>query len=304
MAAAHALVLADLGCDLIVAGRGEESASRFTRETGIEARTGGLDRVLGSLESVPDLGVVAVPVPDLAAVANALIDAGVGRVLVEKPGGLTRDDVDRVATRSRRFGTTILVAYNRRFYASVRHARRLIEEDGGVVSFSFEFTELSRRIEESSYTAALKSAWFFANSTHVVDLAFFLGGEAAEIDARVAGSLPWHSVARFVGSGKTTRGALFSYHADWSGPGRWGVELITERRRLVLRPLEELKVLDHGEWDVRPVDLGTDIDSRFKPGLHAQAQAFLENDDRDFIDIDGQLARYDRVYSKMVTGSS
>lgn len=302
MAVEHAHVFADLGCELVVAGRGESSAAAFALQTQIEPETGGIDRVLGSLEPVPDTGVVAVSVAELAPVTRSLIEAGVRRILVEKPAGLKRDEVGDLVSRAQTSRSAVFVAYNRRFYASVARARELIVEDGGVTSFIFDFTELSGRVAESAQPSEVKARWFVANSTHVVDLAFFLGGEPAEISTRVGGSLSWHPVASFVGAGKSTTGATFSYHADWTGPGRWGVEVVTSKRRLVLRPLEELKVQEHGEWVASPVDLGTDIDTRFKAGLHAQARAFLAGDDRDLMDIAAQLDRFDRVYEPMLGG--
>jgi hypothetical protein len=87
----------------------------------------------------------------------------------------------------------------------------------------------------------VKEAWFFGNSSHVVDLAFFLGGLPATWARFSAGSLPWHPRAsRFAGAGVTDRGALFDYTANWESGGRWGLEVMTARRRLIFAPLEEL----------------------------------------------------------------
>jgi hypothetical protein len=119
--------------------------------------------------------------------------------------------------------------------------------------------------------------WFLANSSHVVDLAFHLGGPPASVDARVTGTLDWHPAgATFAGSGRTERGALFSYLADWSAPGRWGVEIRTPKRRLILQPLESLKIQEHGSFTVREVP-PDDLDTRFKPGLYRQMKAFLSD---------------------------
>ena len=39
--------------------------------------------------------------------------------------------------------------------------------------------------------------------------------------------------ALVAGAGVTENGALFSYHANWEAPGRWSVEIMTKKRRLM-----------------------------------------------------------------------
>ena len=68
----------------------------------------------------------------------------------------------------------VYIAYNRRFYASVLEAKRRIDEDGGLSSFIFEFTEWSHSITNLDKTKFQLNNWFIGNSTHVIDAAFFL----------------------------------------------------------------------------------------------------------------------------------
>ena len=89
-----------------------------------------------------------------------------------------------------------------------------------------------------------------ANSTHVVDLAFFLGGAPEKISSYVGGKLDWHpNGSIFSGAGITKNNTLFSYNANWEAPGRWGVEVITNKSRLILRPLEKLQIQKIGNLD-------------------------------------------------------
>ena len=50
----------------------------------------------------------------------------------------------------------------------------------------------------------------------------------------------------FSGAGISISGALFSYQANWQSAGRWSVEILTKKNRLILCPLEELKVQKRG----------------------------------------------------------
>lgn len=277
MAIDYARVLDALGADWFAVGRGTASAERFATATGKAPQQGGLDAFVEKASgTVADAAILALPIPELAGAAQTLVLAGVRRLLIEKPAGLDLDEIKPVARLVRERGAEIFVAYNRRHMASTLAAQRMIVEDGGVTSFQFEFTEVAERILAPGKDPRVLAQWFFANSSHVIDMAFHLGGAPRELSARVAGTLDWHKVgAIFTGSGITQAGALFSYHADWSSAGRWGVDIRTAKRRLILQPLEQLKVQKKGGFVIEEVALDDRLDREFKPGLYRQTQAFL-----------------------------
>ena len=298
MACEYAKVLSAEGHDFEIIGRSEASAARCEALTGIPVRRGGLLSAL-SESGPPGLAVVAVGVDQLAAVATALVTAGTGRVLVEKPAGVDSSEIRTLWRVAEQSSAEVLVGYNRRFYASVVAARRVIEEDGGATSCVFEITEDSKNIAELDLPDAVKASWFLANTSHVIDLVFNLCGEPIELSTQTSGSLPWHpSSARFVGSGLTEHGVVFSFHGDWESPGRWGVEVCTRQRRLVLRPLEQLRMAVRGSEAIEEVDIDNQLDREFKPGLHGLTRAFIKGEDRLLCHIREQVERcgiYDKI---------
>jgi len=298
MAQAYARVLLELGHDFEVIGRNATSAGTFRAATGLAVRTGG---VYGALEAsaAPERAIIAVGVEQLAGVATALIEAGTRRILMEKPGGLNTTEIRVLQQTAGRRKADVLIAYNRRFYASTTLARELIAKDGGATSCIFEFTEWSHVIAPLTKAPEIKAAWFLANSTHVVDLAFHLCGFPEDWRPWHGGSLEWHpAAARFCGAGITEQGALFSYHADWEAPGRWGVEVLTRRRRFVFRPMEQLHVIQSGSVALDRMELDDRLDKAYKPGLFRQTEAFLAQDDRLLCTLEEQL-RHCAVYDKM-----
>jgi hypothetical protein len=117
-----------------------------------------------------------------------------------------------------------------------------------------------------------------------------------------SGSLPWHPAARFAGSGCTRNGTLFHYGADWTSAGRWGVEINTAKRRLILRPLEQLKVQRAGSFQIEDVVLEEEADKRLKPGFLGQIKAFLGRDDGRLLDIQTLRDLAENEYRAIVTG--
>lgn len=276
MAIEYAKVLRDQNIDFEVIGRSESSAAKFTQEVGISVKTGGLEYNIQQAVQIPDYAIVAVNFDQLAATTLLLLKKGVKRILVEKPAGLNYDEVSSVAEESIKQQAEVYVAYNRRFYASVIAAKEIIEQDGGVTSFNFEFTEWSHVIRKFDKPKHTKENWFLGNSTHVVDLAFYLGGIPKQISSYQTGSLEWHpSGSIFAGAGITDNGALFSYQANWEAPGRWGVEVLTKQHRLILRPLEELYIQNIGSVAIDKINIDDQLDRKFKPGIYRQIEEFI-----------------------------
>ena len=298
MAQDYAKVLSHLGQEYLVVGRNAASAERFAEVTGVAVRQGGVTSALKEC-CAPEQAIVAVGIDKLSSVATELIEAGVRSILMEKPGGLNYKEICRLQQKASEYDAEVFIAYNRRYYASTQAAREMIFADGGAVSCVFEFTEWPQVIMSMEMSDDIKDRWFLANSTHVVDLAFHLCGFPKDWRAWRSGKLEWHnSGARFCGSGITDLGVLFSYHADWEAPGRWGLEVLTRKRRFIFRPMERLQIVKLGSVLVDLVDLNDNLDKEFKPGLYAQTKDFLARDNRWICTIDQQV-RHCAVYDEM-----
>lgn len=277
MAKEYAQVLKFLKNDFLVVGRGEKSALTFEKDTGTIVVRGGLKKWFkNKTNKIPPMAIITTNEGQLGPSARLLAQHGVKLILIEKPGGMNLSDLIKTQKIALKTGAKIYVAYNRRFYASTRKAQELIKEDGRVLSFNFEFTEWSHKIAALKKPESVKRNWLLANSSHVIDLAFFLGGKPKKIKCFTAGGLDWHPKGSiYAGAGISENGALFSYNANWESAGRWGVEVLTPRRKLILRPLETLSVQNRGNVETKEILLSNKIDTEFKPGLYFQVKTFL-----------------------------
>lgn len=277
MAVEYAKVFKSQGITPVVVGRGTSSAEKFTAETGLPVSLGGVDAWLADASNqLPERAVVAVGEKWIGATAKALMERGVRHLLLEKPGGHDAADIRSVYEKAKETGAEVYVGYNRRFYAAVEAAKTIIQEDAGVTSFNFEFTEWSHVISTIKKEEGVKEQWFLSNSTHVIDLAFYLGGTPAELSAYSTGRLDWHPTASvFAGAGRTADGAIFSYQANWEAPGRFSVEMLTRKHRLIFRPLEKLQIQKIGSVAVEMVEIDDSLDKEFKPGLYKQVEVFV-----------------------------
>lgn len=300
MGTEYCKVLCAQGITPFVVGRSAEGCSSFTEKTGVDASIGGIASHIEKTGSVPKTAIVAVGIDSLAETANLLLDNGVKRMLLEKPGGMSRREIEEIARNALDRDASVYLAYNRRFYAATRTAMKMIEEDGGVSSFNFEFTEWSDNIVKLKHPDKVKDIWLLANSSHVIDLAFFLGGYPKEMSSYVSGSLPWHKNGSvYSGAGISESGALFSYQANWGAPGRWGVEILTLKRRLIFRPMEKLQVQNQNSVKIDLVELDDKLDVDYKPGLYSQVEAFLKGfADSGLLDVQTYMEHFE-IYEKI-----
>ncbi len=239
---------------------------------------------------MPRKAINAASIDSLAGSSIDLLNHGVNDILLEKPGALNKEEFNKLHAVSKQKSANVYIAYNRRFYASTLAAQKMIDEDGGVSSFNFDFTEWAHKIEKLGLGEQVLSSWLIANSSHVIDMAFFLGGKPRELSCYAGGNIQWHQQgSKFYGAGISETGAPFSYQADWTSAGRWAVNIMTPKRKLIFCPLEGLSVMEKGSVAVRELSLDNKLDIEFKPGLYKQVESFLRTDRVRLCHIDDQV---------------
>ncbi|MFZ4784849.1 MAG: Gfo/Idh/MocA family oxidoreductase [Flavobacteriales bacterium] len=303
MAKHYAPILDALHVDYEVVCQSTSTAETFFEKTGHSCQAGGLENLLQNTAKPYSKAIVAVGVEYLFGACVALMEHGTQIILVEKPGGLTVPEIVALGEKAKKYSANLYIAYNRRFYASVLKAKQMIEEDGGALSGNFEFTEWSHVIAPLEKAPGVKENWFLANSTHVVDLAFYLLGKPISMSTYAGDAVEWHTPAIFAGAGLTDQGAFFTYRANWKSPGRWGVEVLTAKRKLVLQPMEKLQEQLHGTVAIVDVTIEDSLDLQYKHGLFLQTSAFIHGDFEILKSLDEQLKDV-LIFDKMLKTSA
>ena len=311
MAVEYAKVLDAQAKKFIVVGRGNDSANEFKKKTGHSVITGGIDLAFKN-ERVGKISVaiVCVGVEVLQEVTIKLIHHGVKKILVEKPGILNLEQIYPLIDIATKNQIEVFIAFNRRFFSSVRQAKKIIAEDGGIKSFTFDFTEWGHEIENLKKPPEVKENWVLANSSHVLDLAFYMGGKPETLYVDHSGSVSWHKTGSiFVGSGRTVGGVLFSYHANWGAPGRWGLEFCTDNNKLIFCPMEKLHVMKKNTVKIEEVAVNEEdqmLDQIYKPGLYRLVEEFFLKQPKEICTLEqllnqinyfGKIANYENKYS-------
>lgn len=293
-------VVEALGYRALVVGRGDrnvnEVRSAFPSALAI---SGGLEKWLEKNEA-PLHAIIATPIDHLATSTEKLLSSGCKYILAEKPLTYSIPKAKDLAQMARENNARVNIAFNRRSYTSVQEAQKLIERDGGVSSFHFDFTEASFRIDPKNYSKETNRLWGIANSSHVIDTAFHLGGKPEWIECRQYGeAVNWHPAGSiFTGMGVTMKKVPFTYHANWGCPGKWNIEIMTPKRKLLFSPMEHLHQQVEGSFNVELVKLDYDTEKVHKPGFFGQVSNWLKADNSNLPDLD-ELANNIRIMTKM-----
>lgn len=304
MAREYSKVLLSLNEPFVVIGRGESAVQGLIQELGVNAVSGGLTKYLNENDSIPAAAIVCAPVEFLPSIAIELIEFGVKKILLEKPGALSIGELKQIKAKADSFGSLVLIGYNRRFYQSTIALRERLKNETLIAS-NFEMTEWAHLIADEPYANEVKQKWVLANTSHVIDLVTFITGGFKELSSYFSGSLPWHDKAsRFVGSGISESGVLISYCGYWDGPGRWSAEFVTTENRYIFRPMEKLQIQKLGSVSINyDESIDYSLDSQFKPGLYLQTSSFLSNAPENFCSLDEQISNFS-TFEKIANYSS
>jgi len=105
----------------------------------------------------------------------------------------------------------------------------------------------------------------------VIDLAFFLIGRLRNSGPGQRGTQLASEWLVFVGSGVSTSGIPFSYHANWHGTRPVGHRVASPAATaFIFRPWRRYTSCAEGRRAIEPLPLDNDLDLKFKPGLMLQ----------------------------------
>lgn len=298
MAQSYSPVLKELNIKFDVVCRSHNSAINFYNITGKHAIPEGINNYL--VNNNPKLAIVAVEAESLFKITCDLLNRGVKRILVEKPAALFGKELEIIQNLEQKNKAQVFVAYNRRFFSSVEKLIDLADQDGGISSLSFDFTEWSDNIEPLVKGGEVKNRWLLSNSTHVLDLAFYLIGKPKDISCMRNKGLDWHPIAsNFVGCGISQNDILFNYRANWDSAGRWGLTANTKNFMFKLCPMEQLFMTERNSTSEVQIKLEDENDINYKPGLLRQVEDFIAlNKDTRIPSIKEHINMYD-IYTKI-----
>lgn len=283
----HLEVFRAHGCDVVAVCDLMESGRANALDAGIPKTYSNLSEML-NVEK-PDGAVCTVSQMAMYDVGAEIIRHEIP-MLIEKPPGVSMDELDRLIDFADSHKSAVQVGLNRRHYSIVEKA---ISDCGGLNNITSVFVEWSERLDlftRRGMSDDTISRMIYGYSLHGIDLATYLGGaiHEANVTAYTLGD-PFRWMMGF--QGRSERGALTSFTSTWDSPGRWRMAFGSPDSQYIFAPLETCQVLKFdkqnvkdGKWSMTVKEIEPDpVDKQYKPGFHKQAELFLQliNEERD-----------------------
>jgi predicted dehydrogenase len=260
--------------NVTILGKSKKNLEKFKEFSNFKIITGGYEKNLSKIKK-KDLVIVATPIQELMNVTKKVIENEHGRILIEKPGSIFKNDLIELEQLIKK--QKVRIGYNRLFYPSFHKLKLLSDNDGGITSCKFDFTEWLHTIGVEKLDDEICKRWGISNSLHVISMALELIGMPKEMNNFQSGNLEWHPTGSiFVGSGISQKKIPFSYHANWGGGGRWGIEVVTKSNIYRLTPLEKLFVSKKGSIEWKEVSLQPAF-SNVKEGIAEEVATMLSD---------------------------
>ena len=260
--------------NITILGKSEKNLKKFKEFSNVKIISGGYEKNLSKIKK-KDLVIITTPIEKLMGAATKVIENGHDKILIEKPGSIFKNDLIQLKKLIKK--QKVRIAYNRFFYPSFHKLKLLTDNDGGITSCKFDFTEWLDTIGVEKLDNEICKRWGISNSLHVISMALELIGMPKEMNSFQSGNIKWHTAGSiFVGSGISKKNIPFSYHANWGGGGRWGIEIITKNHIYRLTPLEKLFVSKKNSIEWKEVHLQPAF-SNVKVGI-AEEVATMLND--------------------------
>ena len=250
----YAMALTKLGVkNVTVVTNTEQSLENFCAKFNYQGFSGGYEKNLAKIDCC-DLVIVATPITKLLPCTTYAISKGQKNFLVEKPGTLYKSEFENFIKLENNI--QIKIGYNRLVYPNFIKLKSILDTEK-ISSCIFTITERSKQISSLDKDPEVLNRWGISNTLHVLSMVVNLIGFPDKITSYANGTLPWHSSgSKFVGGGISEKNIPFSFHGDWESQGGWSIEIITNKNRYRLNPLETISYLNQdGHWEKIDFDL-------------------------------------------------
>ena len=265
----HLKVLRDLPVDVIaVCNRGEERRLNTSKKFNIPNTYEKYEDMFKNHKL--DAVFVLVTIENMGEVCLDCAKYGIP-LFVEKPIGLSINEVKEIKRVADENNTKIMVGVNRRFMSTIMKAKEII---GGLKGINIEAPErFLNEIEDDENSKEAMDAWIYANGVHCIDLLRFFGGDVKEVVSLS------DKDKQFYNAQIKFENCVGQYRSYWDCPGGWQIFLYGDKSKVTVFPLEK------GIYSVRNKEdqeiTLDELDIKYKPGFYRQIKYFIDRVEND-----------------------
>ncbi|MEJ8544096.1 Gfo/Idh/MocA family protein [Brevibacillus borstelensis] len=238
--------------------------------------------------------IISVPSASIYSATMSMIPFKIP-LLIEKPPGVTIKQANDLAESARKYNTSIMVGFNRRFYSVVRQAQNVIAEAGGLLGMRMDVFERYRMLRENQYPSEKLELLFEGNSIHCIDLIRYYCGDPLRVSAFLNKESVEPFDHRYSALIVSDSNIPVTFQAYWHALGNWNYELYIPDGRITFSNLEEACVQFRKRESFRLVPDEADLAA--KPGFVEQLTYFVNDviSNHRYSAYEGKMSIHDAV---------
>lgn len=226
----------------------------------------GIERTYNQIEAMMeserlDGVLVLVPPAEMCRVALALMPFGVP-MMIEKPPGISVKEAEAIAAQSRIYQTSVMVAFNRRFYSVVEQAKNIIQFSGPLLGMRMDGFERFRAYRESGMDQSKLDHLLTYNTIHCIDLIRQYAGNIEQVHAFRNTGVAEPSNHRYSALIVSERNIPVTFQSYWHAFGNWNYELYVPDGKISFVNLEEAYYHRRTGETVRLVPARHDVEAK------------------------------------------
>jgi len=213
-------------------------------------------------------------------------------LFIEKPPGLNSNQLAELNILSKKYKTSNLVGYNRRYYSIIQKLKNKLNNEK-IVSAHVEAHErywiLKKKIKDKS----IFKNWMYANTSHVINLLLFLLGDFKKVISFSKNNFNKKNIEVNTSALIEFKNKIFAtFKSNWNVPGGWLIKIFTNKNTYILDPLEKCIVINK-KFKKKEIKFEK-YDIMNKNGFYLQAKFFIKIIDRKkyYNDLEKILSTY------------
>lgn len=195
-------------------------------------------------------------------------------LFIEKPPGLNIKQLQQLISLSKKYKTSNLVGYNRRYYSVIQKVKKRISSEN-IISAHIEAHErywiLKNKVKKKSYL----QNWIYANTSHVINLIMFFLGNPKSIKTFSKNKFNIKNIRINTSAIIEFNKKIYAtFKSNWDVVGGWYIKIFCNKNTYLLSPLEQCIVINKKFKSTKI--LPENYDKVYKAGFYTQAVFFLK----------------------------
>ena len=195
-------------------------------------------------------------------------------VFIEKPPGLNIKELRKLNNLSKKYKTSNLIGYNRRYYSIIQKLKNKLKNET-IISAHVEAHERYWILKKTVKDKFILKNWTYANTSHILNLLLFLLGDFKKVISFSKNDFNKKNIEVNTSALIEFKKKIFAtFKSNWNVPGGFLIKIFCIKNTYILNPIEKCIVISK-KFKTEEIK-SEKYDIVNKNGFYLQAKFFIK----------------------------